>query len=127
MEERPRGRTERDCVLGKVHYFKRTRHRATKRWAFVAFILAAGAVLAAPELGPSTPDLPNGFATDSTRVAGHAPYIPRAVALPAGVADLDCRDFGSQGEAQAFMEDAGTGDPHRLDGDDDGVACERLR
>ena len=40
--------------------------------------------------------------------------------------DKDCGDFSSQAEAQAFYEAAGAGDPHRLDGDDDGVACESL-
>ena len=42
-------------------------------------------------------------------------------------ADKDCRDFGSWQEAQAFYEAAGPGDPHRLDGDNNGVACEALR
>ncbi len=43
------------------------------------------------------------------------------------VADRDCRDFSTWEEAQAFYEAAGPGDPHRLDGDKDGVACESLR
>ena len=40
--------------------------------------------------------------------------------------DKDCGDFASQAEAQAFYEAAGgpASDPHRLDGNDDGVACE---
>lgn len=41
----------------------------------------------------------------------------------------DCEDFSTQAEAQACYEYclALTGeDVHRLDGDDDGVACERL-
>ena len=44
----------------------------------------------------------------------------------ADAADRDCGDFGSQSEAQTFYNDAGPGDPHRLDGDSDGVACESL-
>ena len=40
--------------------------------------------------------------------------------------DRDCGDFSTQAEAQAFFEAAGPGDPHRLDGDGDGVVCERL-
>lgn len=40
--------------------------------------------------------------------------------------DKDCGDFSTQSEAQAFYEAAGAGDPHRLDGNDDGVACESL-
>jgi hypothetical protein len=46
---------------------------------------------------------------------------------PAG-GDKDCRDFGSHDEAQAFFESNDAyEDPHRLDGDGDGIACERLR
>ncbi len=42
--------------------------------------------------------------------------------------DKDCGDFGSQAEAQAFYEAAGgpESDPHRLDSEGDGVACESL-
>lgn len=44
---------------------------------------------------------------------------------PAGAqaADLDCADFANQAEAQGYLT---PGDPHRLDGDSDGVACEDL-
>jgi len=43
--------------------------------------------------------------------------------------DRDCKDFATQAEAQAFFIAAGgpTGDRHRLDGDNDGIACESLR
>ena len=42
--------------------------------------------------------------------------------------DRDCGDFATQIEAQEFYEAAGgpTTDRHRLDGDDDGLACEAL-
>lgn len=40
--------------------------------------------------------------------------------------DMDCRDFRSQREAQDFYERNGPGDPHRLDADSDGIACESL-
>jgi endonuclease YncB( thermonuclease family) len=40
--------------------------------------------------------------------------------------DRDCSAFSSQAQAQRFYEAAGPGDPHRLDGDDDGRACEAL-
>jgi excalibur calcium-binding domain-containing protein len=45
--------------------------------------------------------------------------------LPSGAAagDLDCADFATQEEAQ---ENLLPGDPHGLDGDGDGVACEDL-
>lgn len=42
------------------------------------------------------------------------------------VADRDCKDFKTHAEAQAFFESAGPGDPHKLDKDGDGVACESL-
>jgi hypothetical protein len=38
-------------------------------------------------------------------------------------ADRDCPDFASQADAQAAF-DAVPGDPERLDGDNDGQACE---
>lgn len=52
-----------------------------------------------------------------------------AIALPAFAqgADRDCSDFSSWAEAQAFYDRSGPGDPHRLDADNDGIACETLR
>jgi micrococcal nuclease len=42
--------------------------------------------------------------------------------------DRDCGDFSTHAEAQAFFEAAGgpVSDPHRLDRDSDGIACEDL-
>ena len=40
--------------------------------------------------------------------------------------DKDCSDFTTQAQAQRFFEAHQPGDPHRLDGDGDGVACEGL-
>jgi endonuclease YncB( thermonuclease family) len=45
-------------------------------------------------------------------------------ASPATAQDRNCSDFDTQADAQDFFEQAGSGDPHGLDGDDDGVACE---
>lgn len=49
-------------------------------------------------------------------------------ALPSSAiaADKDCADFASQRTAQIFFLKHGgpSRDPHRLDGDNDGVACE---
>ncbi|WP_081580620.1 thermonuclease family protein [Salinibacter ruber] len=46
------------------------------------------------------------------------------------VEDRDCSDFDTQPEAQRFFErhrsDSSGGDPHNLDGDGDGEACESL-
>ena len=38
--------------------------------------------------------------------------------------DQDCSDFATQAAAQAFFLAAGPGDPHRLDAEGDGLACE---
>jgi endonuclease YncB( thermonuclease family) len=46
---------------------------------------------------------------------------------PSPVGDRDCADFRTWTEAQAFFRNAGPGDPHRLDADGDGIACETLR
>ena len=40
--------------------------------------------------------------------------------------DHDCNDFETQDEAQYFFESEDVGDPHNLDRDGDGVACETL-
>ncbi|KQX75257.1 thermonuclease family protein [Aeromicrobium sp. Root472D3] len=49
-------------------------------------------------------------------------------ATPAQAADRDCGDFATQADAQAFfVANGGPGsDPHRLDYDGDGLACEDL-
>lgn len=41
--------------------------------------------------------------------------------------DRDCSDFTSHRSAQQFYEAHQPGDPHRMDGDGDGRACESLR
>ncbi|MGB7684188.1 MAG: excalibur calcium-binding domain-containing protein [Solirubrobacterales bacterium] len=49
-------------------------------------------------------------------------------AQPAGaIYDRDCSDFASQRQAQRFFKNHNPRrDPHRLDGDNDGIACEAL-
>ena len=42
------------------------------------------------------------------------------------VEDKDCSDFDTQAEAQRFFEKHQPGDPHNLDGNSDGEACESL-
>ena len=46
--------------------------------------------------------------------------------FPSG--DYDCSDFSTQDEAQEFFESEGgpDDDPHNLDRDGDGIACETL-
>jgi len=47
-------------------------------------------------------------------------------ARSAPVGDRDCGDFSTHDEAQAFFLKQGPGDPHNLDRDADGIACETL-
>ena len=47
--------------------------------------------------------------------------IKRMLSIPG---DRDCADFQTPTEAQFFFRQAGPGDPHRLDEDGDGRACE---
>ncbi|MEX2105388.1 MAG: excalibur calcium-binding domain-containing protein [Solirubrobacterales bacterium] len=49
-------------------------------------------------------------------------------AQPAAAYDRDCSDFKTQKQAQRFYKKHGgpKRDPHRLDADRDGVACESL-
>lgn len=66
-------------------------------------------------------------------------HIARALALLVAIAglatftqpaqafyDRDCGDFATQAGAQAFFNNAGGGDPHGLDADGDGRACDSL-
>jgi endonuclease YncB( thermonuclease family) len=62
-----------------------------------------------------------------TAVVGLLAAMLTAFATPAGaVIDRDCGDFATQAAAQTFFVNAGGGDPHRLDDDNDGRACETL-
>jgi hypothetical protein len=47
-------------------------------------------------------------------------------AAPASAGDKDCSDFPTQKAAQKFFKQHGgpSRDPHRLDADHDGIACE---
>lgn len=45
-------------------------------------------------------------------------------ASPAQAIDKDCGDFATQAAAQTFFNNAGPGDPHNLDSEGDGRACE---
>lgn len=53
--------------------------------------------------------------------------LARAPLSLAEVADRDCSDFATQRQAQQFFRSHDPAeDPHRLDGDGDGIACEEL-
>jgi hypothetical protein len=73
-----------------------------------------------PLFGPASPAAP-------APVPPAAPLTllpPRPIAVTMS-GDLDCVDFDHQEEAQAVL-DADPSDPHLLDGDGDGIACEWL-
>lgn len=77
-----------------------------------------GAPLLAPTavaVQPTVPDRSSGAGS------GNLPYDPNGP-------DRDCSDFATHAEAQRFFIAAGgpAKDPHRLDGDHDGIACETL-
>ncbi len=61
-----------------------------------------------------------------------SPVIPTNAPAPAPMPrpfmDKDCADFATQSQAQEFFIAQGgpSSDPHRLDGDNDGIACEHL-
>jgi len=50
------------------------------------------------------------------------------ITRPSYTGDYDCSDFSSHSEAQDFFESEGgpSNDPHGLDRDGDGLACETL-
>lgn len=60
-------------------------------------------------------------------IAALAAVVALAVAAtPVSAADKDCADFPTQKAAQKFFKKHGGPrfDPHRLDADHDGIACE---
>ena len=66
--------------------------------------------------------------------AGSQPYhchrgttVQRVQPFVSDGRDRNCSDFRSWREAQDFFLAAGYGDPHGLDRDNDGIACESLR
>jgi hypothetical protein len=67
-------------------------------------------------------------AAEPTPTTEPQPEEPASLAgLPACAGtDCDCADFATHAEAQAFYQSQGPGDPHRLDRDSDGLACETL-
>lgn len=64
-----------------------------------------------------------------TSVALTAVLAAAFAAPPASAGDKDCADFKTWKQAQRFYKKHGgpKRDPHRLDADRDGIACEDLR
>ena len=74
----------------------------------------------------SLPGAPGKPASSTTS----APATPTPTGAPPSETfeDKNCSDFDTWAEAQAFYESEGgpSSDPHRLDGDGDGIACQSL-
>jgi Spy/CpxP family protein refolding chaperone len=59
--------------------------------------------------------------------SAQAASAPAPAALAARFHDRDCSDFNTHRQAQHFFETHNPRrDPHNLDGDNDGIACEDL-
>lgn len=71
--------------------------------------------------------MPRGILLILALVAG-ALLSVGSVGTANAIIDRDCSDFSTQAEAQRFFVNAGgpQQDPHQLDGDDDGRACDSL-
>ena len=77
-----------------------------------------------PPTDPSPPDPPENPDPPAPPDPPEDPDPPSPV--PPGE-DVDCSDFDTQPEAQAFFEaNDPENDPHQLDADGDGIACESL-
>ncbi len=62
---------------------------------------------------------------DNTAATDPVPSPTQTANLPACVSsDCDCKDFATQAQAQQVL-DAYSGDPFKLDRDEDGIACEK--
>lgn len=89
-----------------------------KKQLFVTGLLIFIPMLSGCTTGTSINNLTsdkNGTADSTTRTT-----------ISTGGMDKDCTDFSTHSEAQDFFEFAGSGDPHGLDRDGDGIACETL-
>ena len=91
----------------------------------LAIVLAAGVAALALSGRPFTPPWDWRAESASAKPGGERAIAPRSSSR--AIRDRDCGDFSTWEEAQAFFKRAGPGDPHRLDRDRDGIACETLR
>lgn len=84
--------------------------------------LVAGAIWLFNQPGTSKNNLQSNLSESYKRTDN--PSIERSSAS----GDYDCSDFSSHSEAQDFFEENGGpgSDPHNLDRDGDGIACETL-
>lgn len=91
-------------------------------WTPLPVITLPG-VTPSPEVSPSPPSAPS-----PTSMSSVPPTPTRGLRYDPNGPDRDCADFDTQEEAQEFFLAAGgpEKDPHGLDGDNDGIACEKL-
>ena len=131
-----------DLELDTLHAFTRGRMvgRRERRppwllaFALAVALLAGAYLLLYVTVGPLDvtfgPDdvapAPTGITT-ATAAPSLATVVPTPAVAPAGP-DRNCTDFVTWADAQTFYEAAGgpAADPHRLDRDRDGVACQSL-
>src|SRR3989338_1435974 len=87
----------------------------------------AGALLVGGYMLVNSNENSNSGQGSTVNVRTDNPLETRAY-LPTGGPDKDCTDFSTHAQAQAFfMANGGpSSDPHNLDRDGDGVACETL-
>ncbi|WP_434965999.1 excalibur calcium-binding domain-containing protein [Janibacter indicus] len=107
--------------------------QAARAPAAAAAAAAPAAPKAAPAAAPAAPQAAPAAAPKAAPAAAPkaAPAAPARSSVTvsttsAAVADKDCGDFSSQAEAQTFFTTHGGPalDRHRLDADNDGIACE---
>ena len=93
------------------------------KYCFLAVTATVGVLLFnLPLVAQNLSDLP----TQQGNGYSPATSISSTSSIPACLSsDCDCSDFTTQAQAQKVL-DADFGDPHGLDGDKDGVACESL-
>jgi hypothetical protein len=86
-------------------------------------VITLPSVTPSPEVSPSPPSAPS-----PTSMSSVPPTPTRGLRYDPNGPDRDCADFDTQEEAQEFFLAAGgpERDPHGLDGDNDGIACEKL-
>ena len=96
-------------------------------WIVTATLLIAGGLISPPggNLAVPAPVMPIAVPANSAVLKAQADAMasPQPDAIRSDENDLTCGDFASQAEAQAAF-DADPSDPHGLDLDLDGVACE---
>jgi hypothetical protein len=94
-------------------------------WILTTTLLIAGWLTSTTGEGlvVSTPMIPIAAPANTPEPQADVTASPQPDATPSDEGDLTCSDFASQAEAQAAF-DADPSDPHGLDLDLDGTACE---